>query len=185
MPFLIRFSLGFLLVFMAFFLIALVLIQRGRGGGLAGAFGGAGGQSAFGTKAGDVFTRITVGVAACWILLCILAINVLGTSSSRIAPNLGGATQQKVPSDIPETPPSSDKPAAPSDDTKPGDAAAESKPADAAKETSPPAKDSEGKADAEAPKPDTPEASAPSDPSAKPAAVSEKPAPEPAPLAAE
>ena len=37
------------------FLIALVLIQRGRGGGLAGAFGGAGGQSAFGTKAGDVF----------------------------------------------------------------------------------------------------------------------------------
>ena len=36
---LLRFSLGFLLVFMALFLIALVLIQRGRGGGLAGAFG--------------------------------------------------------------------------------------------------------------------------------------------------
>ncbi len=87
----VRFTLGFMLAFMSFFLIALVLIQRGRGGGLAGAFGGAGGQSAFGTKAGDLFTRITVVVAALWILLCILAINVLGTSTTRLAPTLGGA----------------------------------------------------------------------------------------------
>ncbi|HAC92718.1 MAG TPA: preprotein translocase subunit SecG [Planctomycetaceae bacterium] len=59
------------------FLILLVLVQRGRGGGIAGALGGAGGQSAFGTKAGDLFTRITVGVATVWILLCCLAILVL------------------------------------------------------------------------------------------------------------
>ena len=100
MSLLLRFSLGFLLVFVAFFLIALVLIQRGRGGGLAGAFGGAGGQSAFGTKAGDVFTRITVGVAAAWILLCILAINVLGTSRSRLSTSLGGAAGTAVSSDV-------------------------------------------------------------------------------------
>ena len=104
MTLLLRFTLGFLLVFVAFFLIALVLIQRGRGGGLAGAFGGAGGQSAFGTKAGDVFTRITVGVAAAWILLCILAINVLGTSRSRLSASLGGAAGMAVPSEVaPET----------------------------------------------------------------------------------
>jgi preprotein translocase subunit SecG len=48
-------------------LICLILLQRGRGGGLAGAFGAAGGQSAFGTKAGDLFTRITIGVAVIWI----------------------------------------------------------------------------------------------------------------------
>ncbi|MCE9629718.1 MAG: preprotein translocase subunit SecG [Planctomycetia bacterium] len=94
---LIRFSLGFMLVFSALFLIALVLIQRGRGGGLAGAFGGMGGQSAFGTKAGDVFTRITVVVAACWILLCILAINLLGRSESLFSPTLGGTAGQAVP----------------------------------------------------------------------------------------
>ena len=88
---LVRFFLGFTLVFTALFLIFLVLIQRGRGGGLAGAFGGMGGQSAFGTKAGDLFTRITVAVAAIWILLCILAVNVLGTSRTRLAPTLGGA----------------------------------------------------------------------------------------------
>lgn len=52
------------------FLVMLVLVQRGRGGGLTGALGGAGGQSAFGTKAGDLFTRITIIVAAVWIVLC-------------------------------------------------------------------------------------------------------------------
>jgi preprotein translocase subunit SecG len=100
MTLLLRFSLGFLLVFMAVFLIALVLIQRGRGGGLAGAFGGAGGQSAFGTKAGDVFTRVTVIVASLWILLCILAIKVLGTTTSRISPALGGSAGQRVASEL-------------------------------------------------------------------------------------
>lgn len=63
------------------FLILLVLIQRGRGGGLAGAFGGLGGQSAFGTKAGDLFTRITIGVAAFWIILCAASVKMLSTGS--------------------------------------------------------------------------------------------------------
>ncbi|MFM7184669.1 MAG: preprotein translocase subunit SecG [Planctomycetota bacterium] len=110
----VRFGLGFLLVFAALFLIALVLIQRGRGGGLAGAFGGMGGQSAFGTKAGDVFTRITVIAATCWILLCILAINMLGRSQSLFSPALGGSAGQAVPSRtpaadaMPQTPPAAD-----------------------------------------------------------------------------
>ena len=50
-------------------LMFVILLQRGRGGGLAGAFGGLGGQSAFGTKAGDVFTRITIGMAIVWVAL--------------------------------------------------------------------------------------------------------------------
>ena len=65
--------LGLLLTLMAVFLILLVLVQRGRGGGLAGALGGMGGSSAFGAKAGDVFTKITIGAAAIWIALCIFA----------------------------------------------------------------------------------------------------------------
>jgi preprotein translocase subunit SecG len=51
------------------FLIFIILLQRGRGGGLAGAFGATGGQSAFGTKAGDIFTRITIGIAVVWVAL--------------------------------------------------------------------------------------------------------------------
>ncbi|MFO0960838.1 MAG: preprotein translocase subunit SecG [Isosphaeraceae bacterium] len=72
-------------------LIGLVLIQRGRGGGLAGAFGGAGGSSAFGTKAGDVFTRITIGVAAVWIVICMLLVVLTNrTSTTGRLRNLGG-----------------------------------------------------------------------------------------------
>ena len=59
------------------FLILVILVQRGRGGGLTGALGGMGGQSAFGTKAGDLFTRITIVVAAIWVLLSMASIKVL------------------------------------------------------------------------------------------------------------
>jgi preprotein translocase subunit SecG len=63
--------LNTLIVLLGLFLMLVVLIQRGKGGGLAGAFGGAGGSSAFGTRAGDTFTKITIGVAAVWALLLI------------------------------------------------------------------------------------------------------------------
>jgi preprotein translocase subunit SecG len=61
--------LAILLTIVGFLLMFVILLQRGRGGGLAGALGGAGGQSAFGTKAGDVFTKITVGMAVVWVVL--------------------------------------------------------------------------------------------------------------------
>ena len=61
----------------AIFLILLVLVQRGRGGGLAGAFGGMGGQSAFGAKAGDTFTKVTIYASTFWILLCMAALAIL------------------------------------------------------------------------------------------------------------
>ena len=79
---LIPYLLMTLLGFAGLFLIGLILLQRGRGGGLAGAFGGMGGQSAFGTKAGDVFTRITIGIAAAWILLCAGSVVALHNYSS-------------------------------------------------------------------------------------------------------
>lgn len=73
-----------LLFLTALFLILLVLVQRGKGGGLAGAFGGMGGQSAFGTKAGDMFTKITVVVAAVWILLCVISVSALDSSGKSL-----------------------------------------------------------------------------------------------------
>jgi len=86
------------------FLVLIILVQRGRGGGLTGALGGMGGQSAFGTKAGDLFTRITIVVAAIWVILSMASLKVLnqysttgGLSSSErgrpttTAPASGGA----------------------------------------------------------------------------------------------
>lgn len=92
------------------FLVLLVLIQRGRGGGLAGAFGGMGGQSAFGTKAGDVFTRVTIGTAAVWILLCAFAVKWYNEGGrGMIDTSLGGARSSSPVSG-----------GAPKDDGKPG-----------------------------------------------------------------
>src|SRR5512134_3349105 len=89
-----------ILLFMtALFLIGIILIQRGKGGGLAGAFGGMGGQSAFGTKAGDTFTKITIGVAAFWILLCIVSIWKFGSTQSRI--NLQGSATTTSGTELP------------------------------------------------------------------------------------
>lgn len=64
-----QYIFGPLIFVLSLFMILLILVQRGRGGGLAGALGGPGGQSAFGTKAGDLFTRITIVTAAIWIFL--------------------------------------------------------------------------------------------------------------------
>lgn len=68
----------------AVIMILLVLVQRGKGGGLAGALGGMGGQSAFGTKAGDMFTKITIGVATFWIFLCMVAVATMRNPETRI-----------------------------------------------------------------------------------------------------
>jgi preprotein translocase subunit SecG len=54
-------------------LIGLVLLQKNRGAGLSGAFGGVGGHSAFGTKTGDMLTWVTVGLAAVFLLLAVVA----------------------------------------------------------------------------------------------------------------
>ena len=78
-----NYLLNTLILIMGIFLILLVLIQRGKGGGLAGAFGGSGGSSAFGSRAGDTFTRITIGVAAAWILMLMIQVGVVRYTSKQ------------------------------------------------------------------------------------------------------
>ena len=65
-----------LFIVVCVFLILLILIQKGRGGGLASAFGGAGGNTAFGAKTGDVLTWATSIVFGVFLLLAI-ALNLL------------------------------------------------------------------------------------------------------------
>lgn len=85
--------------FVSLFLILLILIQRGKGGGLAGAFGGMGGSSAFGSRAGDAFTKITIVTAAVWILLIMITIKMVQPPIDAAPP-----AEQVVPDNAPAGP---------------------------------------------------------------------------------
>jgi preprotein translocase subunit SecG len=65
------------IILIGLFLILLVLIQRGKGGGLIGALGGAGGSSPFGSRAGDQFTRLTIYIAAIWLVLTMVQVRII------------------------------------------------------------------------------------------------------------
>src|SRR5262245_62157322 len=83
--------LNVVLLLAGLILMFLVLIQSGKGGGLAGALGGAGGSSAFGSRAGDTFTKITIYTAAVWVLLIMFLIKI--TQDRRPLPDRGPVLQ--------------------------------------------------------------------------------------------
>lgn len=60
-----------LLCIMSLFMILMVLIQKGRGGGLSSSFGGGGGSTAFGSKTGDVLTWATSIAFGIFMLLAV------------------------------------------------------------------------------------------------------------------
>ena len=101
-----------LFVAVAVILILLVLIQKGRGGGLASAFGGAGGNTAFGSKTGDVLTWATSVVFGIFLVLAI-TLNLLadyyhkqrtGATSTTISVPSGAPTGNTTPTTSPTTP---------------------------------------------------------------------------------
>lgn len=143
-----NFFLGLLLALTAIFLILLVLVQRGRGGGLSGALGGMGGQSAFGAKAGDVFTRVTIVTALFWILLCVASIKLMGGGGDKLSSDLGASVP---PADGPGLTRPVGAPAETTPAEAPGPAAAEAPATGGA--TTPPAGASSPAADASTPAP--------------------------------
>ena len=89
-----------LFVFVCLFLILLVLIQKGRGGGLSGALGGAGGSTAFGTKTGDVLTWTTSVVFGIFIALAV-TMNLI-TNYQRSRPTPLPPTVPSMPANLPK-----------------------------------------------------------------------------------
>jgi protein translocase SecG subunit len=92
------------LILLSAFLIFVILLQKGKGGGLAGAFGGSGGSSAFGSRAGDTFTRVTIYVALFWALLIMITIKVVPLTVA------GGGQEQNVQQGPTPPPPQGDAP---------------------------------------------------------------------------
>jgi preprotein translocase subunit SecG len=87
------YSLTTLFLIICVFLILLVLIQKGRGGGLASAFGGAGGNTAFGSKTGDVLTWATSVVFGVFLLIAVL----LNLVANKVGAPPKASVHQSVP----------------------------------------------------------------------------------------
>jgi preprotein translocase subunit SecG len=84
--------LNFILILLGLFLILLVLIQRGKGGGLVGALSGVGGSSPFGSRAGDTFTRVTIYAACIWLLLTMVQVKAIQSSAGQTRTSPFGAS---------------------------------------------------------------------------------------------
>ena len=81
--------LGVFFAIICVVMIIVVLLQKGKGGGLSAAFGGAGGQSAFGSKTGDVFTWATIVIAGLFLVLAMVCTMTFKPSAD--LDDLGGA----------------------------------------------------------------------------------------------
>lgn len=71
-------ALTILIAIVAFLLIASVLIQNPKGGGVDSTFGGQANQMFGVAKSADMIEKITWGLAAVLIILCILTTFMLG-----------------------------------------------------------------------------------------------------------
>ena len=85
----------FIFLIVCVFMILLILIQKGRGGGLASAFGGQGGNTAFGSKTGDVLTWVTSIVFGLFLLMAV-ALNLLGDRVNKMKTGAGPAAPVAV-----------------------------------------------------------------------------------------
>lgn len=104
-PFVMKVIVG-IWTFAALVLVLVVLIQKGRGGGLSSAFGGIG-SSLLGTKTGDFLTWVTICLVTVWLLLSVVAAKWFRPEASEyLQPQ-----QQTAPSQTPPAAPQPNTPA--------------------------------------------------------------------------
>ncbi len=86
-------------VIISLFLIAVILLQAGKGGGLADTFGGSQMQNLFGTKSTTVLTKLTAVCAIGFIATCISLAIISSHQARSIVDNV------KIPkASMPQTP---------------------------------------------------------------------------------
>jgi len=81
------YTLLVLFILVCLLLILIVLIQKGRGGGLASAFGGMGGNTAFGAKTGDVLTWATSIIFGIFLVMAIV-LNLMANHTHEKKPHV-------------------------------------------------------------------------------------------------
>ena len=77
-------------------LIAIVLMQSSKGEGLAGIFGGGGGQTLFGGRTGDVLTKATSILGAAFMILSLVMALISGRAPRSLFEDLQAGTGQEA-----------------------------------------------------------------------------------------
>ena len=95
-------------IIVSLMLIAVILLQAGRGGGLSESFGGSSTQTLFGTKTSVFLMRATAAAAIIYILTCLI-LGVMTGHRGRSLVSKGGAipasgAQQSAPMPLPDQP---------------------------------------------------------------------------------
>ena len=87
-------------------LVLIILIQKGRGGGLSGAFGGGMASGILGSKTGDFLTWVTITLVGLFLLLAIVMVKFYKPSAAGDY-DVSPQTQQQ-PAESPAQPATSD-----------------------------------------------------------------------------
>ena len=118
---------AFLFVVVCVVLILVILVQKGRGGGLSGAFGGGMASGLLDSKTGDFLTWVTIGLVAVFLGLAVLMARFYRPSVSEYgaeAPAPAGqsapaTTEQPAPAPTEQPAPTTEAPAAQPQPTQP------------------------------------------------------------------
>jgi len=91
-----------LFVISALALIFIILLQRGRGGGLSAALGGGMATGILGSKTGDFLTWVTIGLVGVFLFLAVLLAMYWRPTTSKFGAAPGPAARQTAPAGIPD-----------------------------------------------------------------------------------
>jgi preprotein translocase subunit SecG len=115
-----------LFVLVCLVLILVVLMQKGRGGGLSGAFAGGMASGLLGSKTGDFLTWVTIVLVSVFLVLAVLMARYYRPQLEYGSGGQPQTTQQPAPAGQPATPPSGAStqpaPTAPSSEPQPSTA---------------------------------------------------------------
>jgi preprotein translocase subunit SecG len=102
-------------VLVCFVLILVILLQQGKGGDIASAFGGGGSQAAFGARSGATVLSRTTAIGAVLFIVGALALGILGQSGpgSVVGGRIPDAAVLPTAPAAPVTAPAAPAPAAP------------------------------------------------------------------------
>ena len=92
-----------LFVLCALILILVILVQKGRGGGLSGAFGGAMAGGILGSKTGDFLTWFTIGLVSVFLILAVVMAKFYRPSIRDYDTGTPAPTQQPATAEEPVT----------------------------------------------------------------------------------